>query len=81
MKYLLIVGLVMACMGCEKKQPQEVTVTEVKKTPLIMVVTFCRETPDEEVLVEVAALHAKGLTYKGVLNANGINCNRVLFTN
>ncbi len=42
---------------------------------------ICRSDPDGSVQATVNALYAKGLTYKGVLNGSGIDCNRVLFTN
>lgn len=76
MKYLLMIGLVLACAACEKK-PAEVPVPKF----LSEVATFCREPDDVTVKAVVDDMQKKGMVYRGVLNANGINCNRVLFSN
>lgn len=60
--------------------PAQVTVTklpEVKAPAEFQIELFCRE--DETQKDRVVDLAKKGFQYVGVLNANGINCNQVLF--
>ena len=79
---LIVPALALALGACAKKAPAEVVPSPTMIALLkAEVVTFCREDADADVKTLVDALQKKGLTYKGVLNANGLNCNRVLFTN
>jgi len=49
--------------------------------PEARVLQVCREDDGQVVADHIVGLISKGLTYKGVLNQNGINCTRVLFAN
>ena len=69
-----IVCLGALSLGCERKPADPAAIKQE-------VHQFCREEDDEKVAKKISGIHARGLRYDGILNGNGINCSRVLFSN
>ena len=65
MRRLLFVAMVVLA-SCGTPAPSSCTIEE-----------FCRDDPDQA--ASVGSLTEMGYRYVGVLNANGLNCNHVLW--
>ncbi len=69
-----IVFLGMLSLGCERKSADPAAIKQE-------IHQFCREQDSEDVAKTLTGIYSRGLCHSGVLNGNGINCFRVLFTN
>jgi hypothetical protein len=77
MRTFAFVSVLLCLAACK---PEPVVVNNLKEAKEAMVIELCREAEALEQANAIADLQKKGWSYAGPLNANGINCQRILFT-